>query len=91
MTLGQKKKLNKYSKTEAFNNCIFENHPKILQNSEKIIYTPGIIKDDTLYIKVLRNKKICSKIDLFDGIITGQKIKLFQSQEVKVSQPAANI
>ena len=32
--LGQK--LNKYSKTEAFNNCIFENHPKkILQNSEK--------------------------------------------------------
>ena len=60
------KKLNKYSKTEAFNNCIFENHPKkILQNSEKIIYTPGIIKDDTLYIKVLRNKKIYSEIDLF--------------------------
>ena len=62
----KKEKLKTFFKSEAYKSCIFEKHPKTLVlNADIIIYTPGVVQNDQLYVKSAKNRKIHSEIDIF--------------------------
>lgn len=64
--LKKKEKLKTFFKSEAYKSCIFEKHPKTLVlNADIIIYTPGVVQNDQLYVKSAKNRKIHSEIDIF--------------------------
>ena len=64
--LKNKKDLKKFFKSEAYKYCKFANHPEdLISSADIVIYTPGVVKNDQLYIRAVKNKKIVSEIDIF--------------------------